>query len=159
MQKRITHKKLGELLLERKIITPDQMQKGLAIQQSRGGLLGEILVELGFCTEEAIAQVLTVQYGFPFLTLSNYEIDPEVIKLIPENVARQFVLMPIDKIEKTLTVAMSNPLNQQAIEDLELMTQNSILVFVSTATEIRKAIDHYYKKESIKRGTQANGPS
>ena len=158
MIKRVTHKKLGELLVERKVITAGQLEKGLIVQQGKGGLLGEILVELGFCNEEAIAQVLTVQYGFPFLLLSNYEVDTEVLKMIPENVARQFVLIPIDRVGGTLTVAMSNPLNQQAIEDLEMVTGCDILVFVSTTTEIRKAIDSYYKKNSVKKGVDPNAP-
>ncbi len=158
MIKRVTHKKLGELLVERKVITTDQLEKGLIVQKGKGGLLGEILVELGFCNEEAIAQVLTVQYGFPFLPLSNYEVDTEVVKIIPENVARQFMLIPIDRVGETLTVAMANPLNQQAIEDLEMVTGCDILVFVSTTTEIRKAIDHYYKKDSVKKGADSNGP-
>lgn len=158
MIKRVTHKKLGELLVEHKVITTDQLEKSLIVQQGKGGLLGEILVSLGFCNEEAIAQVLTVQYGFPFLPLSNYEVDTEILKIIPENVARQFVLIPIDRVGNTLTVAMSNPLNQQAIEDLEMMTECDILVFVSTTTEIRKAIDRYYKKDSVKKGADPNAP-
>lgn len=152
MIKRVTHKKLGDFLVERKVITTDQLEKALIVQQGKGGLLGEILVELGFCDEEAIAQVLTVQYGFPFLPLSNYEVDTEVLKIIPENMARQFMLIPIDRVGETLTVAMANPLNQQAIEDLEMVTGCSILVFISTTTEIRKAIDHYYKKDLVKKG-------
>ena len=158
MIKRVTHKKLGELLVERKVITAGQLEKALIVQQGKGGLLGEILVDLGFCNEEAIAHVLTVQYGFPFLPLSNYEVDTEVLKMIPENVARQFVLIPIDKVGNTLTVAMSNPLNRQAIEDLEMVTGCDILVFVSTTTEIRKAVDHYYKKNSVKKGVDPNAP-
>ena len=157
MAKRVTYKKLGEFLVERKVITADQLEKSLIVQQGKGGLLGEILVDLGFCNEEAIAQVLTVQYGFPFLPLSNYEIDTEVLKTVPENVARQFVLIPIDRVGNTLTVAMSNPLNHQAIEDLEMVTGCDILVFVSTTTEIRKAIDHYYKKDSVKKGADSHG--
>lgn len=157
MLRRITHKRLGELLVERKVISSAQLEKALLVQQSKGGLLGEVLVDLGFCNEEAIAQVLTVQYGFPFLPLSNYEIDPEIVKIVPENVARQFVLIPIDRVGNTLTVAMANPLNRQAIEDLELMTQNSILAFVSTTTEIRKAIGRYYKKESAQKEAKPDG--
>ncbi len=157
MTKRVTYKKLGELLVERKVITAEQLEKALLVQQGKGGLLGEILVDLGFCNEEAIVQVVTVQYGFPFLPLSNYEVDMELLKIVPENVARQFVLIPIDKVGNTLTVAMSNPLNHQAIEDLEMMTQCNILIFISTTTEIRKAIDHYYKKDSVKKEVDPSG--
>ena len=157
MIKRVIHKRLGELLVERKIISQDQLEKALTAQQTKGGLLGELLVELGFCKEENIVQVLTLQYGFPYLPLSNYELDPSVIRLIPENVARQFILIPVEVVGDTLTIAMSNPLNQQAIEDLEMITQKSILVFISTATEVRKAIDVYYKEETIKKKEYPNG--
>ncbi|MCK5178106.1 MAG: type II secretion system protein GspE, partial [Candidatus Omnitrophica bacterium] len=90
---------------------------------------------------------LTCQYGFPYLPLSSYEIDAEVIRSVPENVCRQFCLVPIDKIGKSLTVAMSNPLNVQALEDVELITGCSVQVFVSTATDVKQSIDKYYIAE------------
>lgn len=103
------------------------------------------MVELGACKEEDIAQGLTAQYGFPYLPLSNYEISPEVIKLIPGRVARQYMLIPIDKIGNNLTLAMSNPLNVQAIEDVELSCGCSAQTFVSTSSDVKKAIAKYYK--------------
>ena len=144
--KRIISKQLGELLIERKIITPRQLEEALEIQKQRGGLIGEILVILGFAKEEQIAQALTAQFGFPYLPLTNYEIDPLVTGLVPENVSRQYCLIPIDKIGNSLSIAMSNPLNIQAIEDLELITNCKIQTFVSTATDIKKAIEKYYKR-------------
>ena len=144
--RRITTKQLGELLIERRVINQKQLEKALSIQREQGGLIGEILVVLGFVKEEDIAHALTAQYGFPYLPLANYEIDPEVIKMVPENVARQYCLIPVDKIANNLTMAMSNPLNIQAVEDIELLTSCIVQIFVSTATDIRKAIDKYYKK-------------
>jgi hypothetical protein len=143
--RRFTSKQLGELLLERRIINSKQLNEALEVQRQRGGLIGEILVELGYAKEEQIAQALTAQYGFPYLPLTNYDIDPEVIKLIPENVAKQYCLIPIDKIGNGLTIAMSNPLNIQAIEDIELVSGCSVQAFVSTTTDIREAIKKYYK--------------
>jgi len=102
-------------------------------------------VELGFVREEDIAQALTAQYGFPYLPLSNYEINPEVIDIIPSRVARQYLLVPIDRIGNNLTLAMSNPLNIQAIEDVELLASCSVQTFVSTSSDIKKAIEKYYK--------------
>lgn len=145
--KRVTTKHLGELLIERKIITQEQLQKALDFQKVNGGLIGEILVQLGFSKEEDIAQVLTAQYGFPYLPLGNYDIDVEVVKLIPEQVARQYCLIPIDKIGNNLTVAMSNPLNTQAIEDIEMITKCVVQAFVSTTTDVRKAIERCYAKK------------
>ena len=102
-------------------------------------------MELGFVREEDIAQALTAQYGFPYLPLSNYEINPEVIDIIPSRVARQYLLVPIDRIGNNLTLAMSNPLNIQAIEDVELLASCSVQTFVSTSSDIKKAIEKYYK--------------
>lgn len=142
--RRIVSKHLGELLLERGIITEAQLEKTLKIQKEKGGLIGQILVMLGYAKEEEIAQALTVQYGFPYLPLEFYEINPEAIKLIPENVARQYNLIAIDKIGDLLTIAMSNPLNAQAVEDIELITKCKVQVFVSTMTDINNAIKKYY---------------
>ena len=143
--KKTTTKQLGELLLERGIITQDQLKIAIDHQKVNKGLLGEVLVDLRFATETDIAQALTSQYGFPYLPLSNYEIDPEVIKSVPEHICRQFCLIPIDKIGKSLTLAMSNPLNVQAAEDVELITGCVVQAFVSTATEIKLSIEKYYK--------------
>ncbi|MDD4953777.1 MAG: hypothetical protein PHG40_02585 [Candidatus Omnitrophica bacterium] len=143
--RRIINKQLGELLVDRGIITQSQLDKALSAQQERGGLIGEILVELGFVKEEDIAQSLTAQYGFPYLPLANYDINTEIISIVPARVARQYLLVPIDKIGNNLTLAMSNPLNIQAIEDIELLTGCSIQTFVSTSADIKKAIEKYYK--------------
>lgn len=142
--KKAINKHLGELLIERGVINHDQLNFAITKQKEQGGLIGEVLVELKFATEKDIAQALTTQYGFPYLPLSNYEIDQEVIKSVPENICRQFCLIPIDKIGKSLTLAMSNPLNVQAAEDVELITGCTVQAFVSTSTEIKNSIDKYY---------------
>ena len=144
--KRVITKQLGELLIERGVITKEQLDKALAVQKAEGGLIGQILVKLGFTSEEEIAQALTAQFGFPYLPLKNYEIGKEVIKLVPENVARQYCLIPVDRIGNALTIAMSNPLNVQAQEDIELITKCKVQVFVSTMTDINQAIDRSYEK-------------
>jgi type IV pilus assembly protein PilB len=142
--RRIVTKQLGELLLEKGIIDAQQLEKALKTQKERGGLIGQVLVMLGFVKEEEIAQALTVQYGFPYLPLSCYEINPEVLKLVPATVAKQYNLIPIDRIGELLTIAMSNPLNNQAVEDVETVTSCKIQVFVSTMTDISNAIKRYY---------------
>lgn len=142
---RIIDKQLGELLMERGLISKQQLDEALALQKDKGGLIGEILVDLGFAKEEDIAKTLTAQYGFPYLPLSNYEVDSQIINIIPGRVARQYLLIPIDKIGENLTIAMSNPLNTHAIEDVELLSNCNVLVFVSTSSDIKKAITKYYK--------------
>jgi len=143
--RRIIYKQLGELLIERGIIKQHELDKALAMQKEKGGLIGEILVELGFAREEDIAQALTAQYGFPYLPLGNYEINSEIAKIIPGRVVRQYLLIPLDKIGNNLTIAMSNPLNVQAIEDVELISGCNVQTFVSTSSDIKKAIGKYYK--------------
>jgi hypothetical protein len=143
--RRINNKPLGELLLDRGIISQAQMEKGLEVQKEKGGLIGEILVGLGFVKEEDIAQALTAQYGFPYLPLGNYDVDAEITGIIPGRVARQYLLIPIEKIGNNLTLAMSNPLNIQAIEDVELLSGCRVQTFVSTSSDIKMAIEKYYK--------------
>ena len=145
--KKIIDKQLGQLLIEKDIINSKQLGHALKIQGEKGGLIGQILVSLGYATEEDIAQAITVQYGFPYLPLKGYEIDQEVISLIPEHVARQYGLIPIDKIADTLTIAMSNPLNKEAVEDIEMLTHCSAQVFVSTLSDLNETIDKYYGKK------------
>jgi len=143
--KKIIQKQLGELLVESKLITAENLEEGLQVQRERGGLIGQVLVALGYTTEVAIAQALTVQYGFPYLPLSSYEIDREVAKIIPENVSSQYGLIAVDKVGSILTVAMSNPLNTQAIEDIEMSTHFKVQVFVTTTSDVNDAIKRCYK--------------
>ncbi len=143
--RRVVDKKLGDLLIERGIINQQQLEEALSFQKEKGGLIGESLVELGFAKEEEIAHALTAQYGFPFLSLGNYDINLEVISLIPGRMVRQYFLMPVDKVGNSLSIAMSNPLNVNAIEDVELLSGCSVQVFVTTSSDIKKAIVKYYR--------------
>ena len=145
MAKRIITKRIGEVLLERGLINRKELDKGLAHQKEHGGLMGQVLIQLGFVTEDEVALALTAQYGFPYLPLSNYEIDPDLMAMVPQPMAKQYCLIPIDRIGNALTLAMADPSNVQAIEEIELMTKCVIQTFVSTPSEIAKAIDKYYK--------------
>ncbi len=141
-------KKLGELLLEQGVIHHEQLEAALKDQKENGGLIGDIIIKLKFATERDIAQALTAQYGFPYLPLSSYEIDPDVIKTIPVSMCREFSLIPIDKIGQSLTLTMVNPLDVQAIEKIEAMTGCTVQTFVSTHSDIKQAIDKYYRSSS-----------
>lgn len=137
--------KLGEILVQGGIISEQQLQRALDFQRREGGLLGEILVKLGYVNEREIVQALTAQYGFPYLPLADYDFNKEVAKVLPENVARQYSIVPVDVIGDLLTVAMSNPLNDKAIEDVEMITKKKVQVFISTVTAIHEAINRLYK--------------
>ncbi len=146
LRKKKVDKLLGEILVEENVITSEQLKEALDTQIKEGGLIGEIIVRKKFAAEEEIAQCVSFQYGFPFLPLENYDIPPEVAKLVPKNVAQHYCLMPIDRIGNTLTIAMANPLNMEAAEDLEDLTSLNIQIFVSTSSNIRSAIERSYKE-------------
>ena len=145
MVRRIT-KRIGDILLERGAITQQEIEKALAHQKEHGGLMGQILVQMGCVTEEEVALALTAQYGFPYLPLDSYEIDVGLSALIPEPVARQHCLIAIDRIGNALTLAMADPSNVQAIEEVELLTKCVVQTFVSTPSDISKALDKYYPR-------------
>ena len=148
MAKRVITKRLGEVLLQRGVIARKDLEKAMAYQQEHGGLIGQVLIQMGFTTEEEVALALTAQYGFPFLPLDNYEIDGALTGVVPEALAREYCLIPIDRIGNALTLAMADPSNVKAIEDVEVLTKCVVQAFVSTPSDIGKAIAKYYKKAS-----------
>lgn len=142
--KKIVQKQLGEILIEARLISREQLDDALKHQRDKGGMIGEILVILGHTSEESIAQALTAQYGFPYLPLGGYSIDSEVARIIPLDVSKKYGLVAVDRVGGVLTVAMSNPLNQTAIQDVENLTHLKTQVFVSTNMDIRNAIMRCY---------------
>ena len=147
MVRRNITKRLGQILLERGVISAKQLEDALTRQKASDGLLGQILIELGYVTEEAMALALTAQYGFPYLPLENYEIDDGLAQVVPESMARRFCLVPIDRIGNALTLAMADPTNVQAIEEIECMTKCVVQAFVSTPSDIYRTINKYYKHD------------
>ena len=143
--RKVVNKQLGEILVERGVLTRARLEEILIFQKEKGLLFGEALVQMKYGTEEDVMQALTCQYGFPYLPLANYEIAPEVVATLPREICKQYCLVPIDKIGRSLTVAMANPLNVQAIEEVEKLTSCSVQTFVSTPTEISSAISRYYE--------------
>ncbi len=137
-------KKLGELLLERKIIDEHQLEQALRVQKEEGGFLSQVLLKLGFVTEIDIATCLSSQYGFPYLPLKDYVIDPQVIKIIPADLAWQCDVVPLDKIDDVLTIAMVDPLNLNIIEELSVFTGCRIQPFIATRSDIINATNKYY---------------
>ena len=148
--KKRTTEKLGEILVRQGIISEQQLRQALETQKSEKGLLGEILIRLGYVNEREIAQAIISQYGFPFLPLENYDFNLEAAKLVPENVARQYRVVPLDIIGDILIVAMSNPLNRSAIEDIEMITGKKVKAFIAVITSINEALRKIYEKEDDK---------
>jgi len=143
--KRATTKPLGKILIERGVINEEQLTIALEMQKEKGGLFGEVLISLNFATEEHIAQALTCQYGFPYLPLANYKIDKSVLESVPEEICREFLAIPIDKIGNNLTVTMANPLNIDATKKIAEVSGCLVQSFVSTTTDINQAIEKYYQ--------------
>ena len=157
MPRRVITKRIGEVLLERGLINRKELEAAFTQQKERGGLMGQILIQLGYVTEEEVASALTAQYGFPYLPLDNYEIDGGLMVMIPEPLARQYCLIAIDRIGNALTLAMADPSNVKAIEEVELLTKCVVQTFVSTPSDIGRAIDRYYRRSSTL--SQASPPS
>ncbi|MBI2870264.1 MAG: hypothetical protein HYY14_00985 [Candidatus Omnitrophica bacterium] len=143
--KRVVQKLLGEMLLEQGKITQEELDRALKTQQKEGGLLGQILVKMKVVTEQEIVTTLATQFGYPYLPLSSCHIEVDILKLIPENVARQYHAIPIDRIGNTLTVVMADPTNALAIKDIEYTTSCKVQTFVATGTEIRESLNRFYK--------------
>ncbi len=137
-------KRLGELLVETGLITPENREKALAVQQQKGGRLGEVIVELGLATEEEIAQALSVQLGVPILDLTETPVEPQAIELIAEKVARRHLLLPIMVEQGRLHVAMADPLNFEALEDVRFASGCVVNASVATRSQILWAIDQHY---------------
>ena len=114
--------RIGELLLKEKKISPQQLQEALNYQKAHGGKLGFNLVKLGYVTEEEVTALLSKQYGVPAINLTQFEIDPHVIKLVPADTAQKYQIIPINRSGATLTIAMTDPTNVFAMDDIKFMT-------------------------------------
>ncbi|MBI5100873.1 MAG: type IV-A pilus assembly ATPase PilB [Nitrospirae bacterium] len=136
--------KLGQLLIASSIINEEQLKLALNVQKKEGGRLGSNLVKLGFLSEDKLVAFLSRQYGVPSINLSEYRIDPAVLKLIPAEMAKKHLLMPIARVGATLTVAIADPSTVFAIDDVKFMTGYNVEVVVSSESGIINAISHYY---------------
>ncbi len=136
--------RLGELLLREGLINESQLKEALEYQKERGGRLGSIFINLGFVSEEDIAEVLSKQQGVPAINLSKFEIDKSVLNIIPEEHCRKALIIPISKIGDTLTLAMVEPTNLMTISEIEFMTGLKVQPVIAPESAIRAAIDKHY---------------
>src|SRR5450756_2326251 len=136
--------KLGDLLVKAKLITSEQLQEGLREVQSSGMKLGESLVKLGYISEEDITECLSQQFGVPSINLQHFEIDASVIKLIPADVARKYNILPVNKTGATITIAMADPTNVFAMDDIKFMTGYNVEPVVASEAALQLAIDKHY---------------
>src|SRR4051812_38483058 len=138
--------RIGELLLKEKRITAEQLQEALNYQRQHGGKLGFNLVKLGFVKDEAIPAVLSKQYGVPSIALGQFEIDAAIIKLVPAETAQRYQVVPLSRSGATLTIAMTDPTNVFAMDDIKFMTGYNVEPVVASELAVAEAIEKYYVK-------------
>ncbi len=136
--------KLGELLVRSGRLNQVQLQEALALQKEQGGRLGTNLIKLGHITERQLVDALSEQFKVPSVDLNNMEIDEGVVKIIPADIARKYTIFPVTKAGATVTVAMTDPTNVFAMDDVKFMTGYKVEPVVASETAIRAAIDKYY---------------
>jgi len=136
--------RLGEILIKESLITQDQLDKALDFQRSNGGKLGSCLTKMGYITDDDITGVLSRQYGVPSINLKYYEIDPNVIKLIPQDTALRYQVIPLSRVGSVLTIAMTDPTNVFAMDDIKFMTGFNVEPVVASESAIGEAISRFY---------------
>ena len=152
--------KLGELLIKENLITQAQLQEALDHQGANGGRLGSSLVKLGVLSEDEITTVLSRQYGIPSINLAYFEVDPSVIKLIPMETALKYQVLPLSRVGSSLTLAMVDPTNVFAMDDIKFMTGFNIEPVVASESAITEAITKHYgsiEEQGSQKGNRGPG--
>jgi len=155
--------RIGELLLKEKRITPEQLQEALNYQRQNGGKLGFNLIKLGYVKDDEITALLSKQYGVPSIALGQFDVDATVVKLVPAETAQKYQIIPLSRSGATLTIAMTDPTNVFAMDDIKFMTGYNVEPVVASETAVVEAIAKYYGKVAGNgaggNGAAASGPS
>src|SRR5499425_2036844 len=146
MEAGVAMSRLGELLVREKMISLQQLQRAQDEARRSGKRLGHTLTQLGFVKDQDLTQFLAKQYSLPSIDLNEFEIDADVLKIIPKDVARKHMVMPVNRAGATLIVAMSDPSNIYAIDELKFLTQYNIEPVVAAESAIEESIQRYYEK-------------
>ncbi|TAL23041.1 MAG: type IV-A pilus assembly ATPase PilB [Nitrospirae bacterium] len=136
--------KLGQILIASGVITEAQLNEALSLQKKKGGRLGTNLVKLGHVTEDKLVTFLSKQYGMSAINLADYKIDLAVLKLIPAEMAKKYMIMPVARVGATLTVAMADPSNVFAVDDIKFMTGYNVEIVIATESALINAISTSY---------------
>src|SRR5215218_6465161 len=151
--------RIGELLLKEKRISPEQLQEALNYQRQYGGKLGFNLIKLGFVKDDEITALLSKQYGVPSISLHKFEIDPAVVKLVPAETAQRYQIIPLSRAGATLTIAMTDPTNVFAMDDIKFMTGYNVEPVVASEAAVTEAIQKYYSASAKAAAAAAGGSS
>jgi len=140
-------RRLGDLLVREGLINQEQLQRALAEQKGNSEKLGSILVRHSVITEDQLIAFLSKQYGIPSITLSQLDIDADVLKLVPAQIAKKYEVLPIKRTGNSLTLAMADPTNVFAVDDVGFMTNLQVIPVVAAQGAIRKALDRLYEAQ------------
>ena len=149
----VTHKKLGEILVEKGIITPEQLAKALETQKKSPNRLGKILIDAGHITEEVLGECLAQQLAIPHISIRFYQIDEHVLDLIPKALVERMRVIPLDHIGKILTVAISDTISPEEIGELEKVTGCRLKFFFVTLSDFEYGYEVLY----VRREQEAGG--
>jgi type IV pilus assembly protein PilB len=139
--------KIGDLLLQKGLITSGKLQEALSLQhgKDKDKPIGQILVELGYVNKDELYTILAIQIGYPYINIGHCTIRPEVLCLVPKAMVEKYQVFPIDKMQGTLTVAMVNPLDKVAIDQIQKFTNAAVRVFLTTPPELKEMLSRYYE--------------
>jgi len=138
--------KLGQLLVNNNIIKEEQLDQALELQKKEGGRLGSNLIKLGFLTDETLVEFLSEQYGVPSVSLSHEDVEASITKLVPYDIAYKYQIFPISRSGATLTIAMTDPSNVFAIDDIKFMTGYEVKPVIASESAIKDAITRHYEQ-------------
>jgi general secretion pathway protein E len=142
---RATRKSLGEMLIEENLITAEQLEKALELQRGQGGKLSELLLNQGLVKAEELAAVLSVQLNVPLIDLKRHQVQPDALRLIPEDMARKHTLIPLDVVSDSLIVVMADPEDIRTIEDIKAQSRMRVEVALGIPSDIEQAINLNYR--------------
>jgi type II secretory ATPase GspE/PulE/Tfp pilus assembly ATPase PilB-like protein len=145
---KIARKTLGDRLIEEKLITPEQLQSAMAILQQQGGRLGDILIKQGLVKPEELAIILSIHLNLPLIDLKRHEVQPQALRLIPEEMARKHAIIPLDIVNDSLMVVMADPEDIRTIEDIKAQSKMRVEVALGVQSDIERAIDLKYRSRS-----------
>ncbi|MCU0651459.1 MAG: hypothetical protein MUC39_00745 [Candidatus Omnitrophica bacterium] len=135
---------LGQILIKNGLINQEQLDKALNIQKTKGGMLGDVLTQLGFISQEALSMTLASQMEAVYLPIEKYKVSKDALNAIPKELALKYQCLPLEKLGGILAVVMVNPLDQDAIDEIERLTQHKLVCMIGTKIQIESALKENY---------------
>ena len=149
--RRLTRKKLGEILLAQGLVTQEQVQEVMSEQESTGELSGEIFVRWNYASEYDIACAVATQFSTPFIRCSTYKVSRDVMELLPASFMRKNLIVPIDKFGSTISVVLAGPVEDaRVVDELESITKCDIQVYIGTVSDVKAAIEKIEKFQAAR---------